>query len=93
MTDKKKDVGKNTQSEIIIYRTEDGNTKVDFKMKRFGLHKLNYVNYIKPVNPISVNILSIYLKRVSWRRIQLFGNSERLVLMARIIILLIIILT
>ena len=31
MTDKKKDVGKNTQSEIIIYRTEDGNTKVDVK--------------------------------------------------------------
>lgn len=33
MTDKKKDVGKNTQSEIIIYRTEDGNTKVDVKFQ------------------------------------------------------------
>ena len=31
MTHKKKDVGKNVQSEIIIYQTEDGNTKIDVK--------------------------------------------------------------
>ena len=28
-------------------------------MKRFGLHRLNYVSYIKPVNLISANTLSI----------------------------------
>ena len=78
MTDKKKDVGKNVQSEIIIYQ--------------IGLHRLNYVSYIKPVNPILASILNIYLKRENWRKIQLFGNSEQLVLMARIIILHIIIL-
>ena len=33
MTDKKKDVGKNVQSEIIIYQTEDGNTKIDVKFQ------------------------------------------------------------
>ena len=33
MTDKKKDVGKNDQSEIIIYQTEDGNSKIDVKFQ------------------------------------------------------------
>ena len=33
MTHKKKDVGKNVQSEIIIYQTEDGNTKIDVKFQ------------------------------------------------------------
>ena len=33
MTYKKKDVGKNAQSEIIIYQTEDGNTKIDVKFQ------------------------------------------------------------
>ena len=33
MTDKKKDIKTNTQSEIIIYQTEDGNTKIDVKFQ------------------------------------------------------------
>ena len=33
MTDKKKDFGKNVQSEIIIYQTEDGSTKIDVKFQ------------------------------------------------------------
>ena len=33
MTDKKKDVGKNVQSEIIIYKPEDGKTKIDVKFQ------------------------------------------------------------
>ena len=33
MADKEKDIKTNTQSEIIIYQTEDGNTKIDVKFE------------------------------------------------------------
>lgn len=33
MADKEKDVETNTQSEIIIYQTEDGSTKIDVKFE------------------------------------------------------------
>lgn len=36
-------------------------------------------------NPISVSILNIYLRKVNWMKVQLFGNSEQLVRMGRII--------
>ena len=54
-------------SEIIIYQTEDGDTKLtlNLKMRPFGLRRHNYVNFIKLVNLISVSILNTFLKRVS----------------------------
>ena len=38
------------------------------------------------VNLISVSISSIFLKRKNWMKSQLFGNSEQLQLMEKIII-------
>ncbi len=63
-------------SEIIVYQTDDGQTKIDvkFETQLFGLHRHNYVNFTKPVNLISVSISSIFLKRKNWMKKQLFGE-------------------
>ena len=65
---------------------------LSLKMRLFGLHRHNYVNSTKPVNPISVNILNTFLKKVNWKKLQLFGNSEQLLLTGKNIIQYIIIL-
>ena len=54
-------------------------------MKQFGLHSNNWQNCINPVSLMLVNILSISSKRENWMKSQLFGNSEQLLLMAKII--------
>ena len=71
-------------SEIIIYQTEDGYTKIDVKFED--------VSCIRQVNLISASISSIFLKRKNWMKSQLFGNSEQLQLMEKTIIQFIIIL-
>ena len=59
---------------------------LSLKMRPFGLHRHNYANYTKPVNPISASISNTFLKRENWKKIQLFGNSEQLLLMGKNII-------
>lgn len=73
-------------SEIIIYQTEDGYTKLTLNLKTrpFGLHRHNYVSCIRQVNLISASISSIFLKRKNWMKSQLFGNSEQLQLMEKL---------
>ena len=52
-------------SEIIIEQTEDEYKKLmlNLKMRPFGLRRRNCASFTKPVNLISVSILSIFLKR------------------------------
>ena len=59
---------------------------LSLKMRPFGLHKHNYANSTKLVNPISVSILNIFLKKANWKKLQLFGNSEQLLLTEKNII-------
>ena len=94
MMEDKKGGSDTVGSEIIIYQTEDGHTKLtlSLKMRPFGLHRRNYVNSTKPVNPISVSILNTFLKKANWKKLQLFGNSEQLLLTGKSIIQYIIIL-
>ena len=79
---KNKATSKIVESEIIIYQVDDGHTKLmlNLKMRLFGLHRHNYVNSTTPVNPILVSILNAFLKKANWKKIQLFGNSEQLLL-------------
>ena len=44
------------------------------------------LSYIKRVNLISVDISNTFLKRANWKKIQLFGNSEQLLLTGKNII-------
>jgi len=46
----------------------------------------------KPVNPISASISNTFLKKANWKNLQLFGNSEQLLLTGKNIIQSIIIL-
>ena len=59
---------------------------LSLKMRPFGLHRRNYVNSTKLVNPISVSILNTFLKKANWKKLQLFGNSEQLLLTGKSII-------
>lgn len=67
MADKEKDIKTNTQSEIIIYQTEDGSTKIDVKFEDETVWltqaQLCELYQTSKSNPISVSILNIYLKK------------------------------
>ena len=76
----KRDTSKNVESEIIIYQTEDGHTKIDvnLKMRLFGLHRHNYVNSIKRVNLISASISKHIFGESELEENSVVRNSEQL---------------
>lgn len=81
-------------SEIIIYQTEDGYTKIDVKFEdeTVWLTQAQLCElYQTSKSNISEHIKHI-LKRKNWMKSQLFGNSEQLQLMEKTIIQFIIIL-
>ena len=93
MTDKKKDVGKNVQSEIIIYQTEDGSTKIDVKFQdeTVWLTQAQLCElYQTSKSNISEHIKHIF-EEGELEEDSVVRKSEQLALMARIIILPIII--
>ena len=65
-------------SEIIIYQTDDGHTKIDVKFEdeTVWLTQAQLCELYQTSNPMSASILNIFLKRASWKKVQLFGNSE-----------------
>ena len=56
---------KTVKSSYIKRKMDIQKLTLNLKTRPFGLHRHNYVNSIKPVNLISANILSIFLKRKS----------------------------
>ena len=77
-------------SEIIIYQTEDGYTKIDVKFEDETVW-LTQAQLCELYQTSKSNI-SEHLKRKNWMKSQLFGNSEQLQLMEKTIIQFIIIL-
>ena len=55
------------ENEILIYQTEDGQTKIDVKFQdeTVWLTQAQLCELYKPVNLISVSILNISLKKAS----------------------------
>lgn len=55
------------QDEIIIYQTGDGKNKIDVKLegKTVWLTQAQLVELYQSRNPMSVNILSMFMKKVS----------------------------
>ena len=81
--------------EIIIYQTEDGHTKIDVKFEdeTVWLAQAQLCElYQTGKSNISEHIKHI-LTRANWKKLQLFGNSEQLLLTGKNIIQHIIILT
>lgn len=73
-------------SEIIIYQTEDGYTKIDVKFEdeTVWLTQAQLCElYQTSKSNISEHIKHI-LKRKNWMKSQLFGNSEQLQLMEKL---------
>lgn len=55
------------QGEIIIYQTNDGKNKIDVKLEgeTVRLTQAQLVELYQSRNPMSVNILSMFMKKVS----------------------------
>ena len=86
-------VGNDAYGEILIYQTDDGDTNIEVKMQdeTVWLTQQQLMQLYRCSNQISVNILSIYLMKANLIKIQLFGNSEQLRVMGKIIMSIIII--
>ena len=72
-------------SEIVIYQTEDGHTKIDVKFEDETVW-LTQTQLCELYQTSKSNIsehINTFLKRVSWKKSQLFGNSEQLRLMGK----------
>ena len=80
-------------SEIIIYQTEDGYTKIDVKFEDETVWLTQaQLCELYQTSKSNISVSSIFLKRKNWMKSQLFGNSEQLQLMEKTIIQFIIIL-
>jgi hypothetical protein len=60
-------------NQVEIYQTKDKQTHLEVKFEED----------FRPQSQISANTPNIYLKRVSWTKIKLFGNSEQFGLKAK----------
>ena len=76
------------ENEILIYQTEDGQTKIDVKLEdeTVWLTQAQLCElYQTSKSNISEHIKHIF-EEANWKKIQLFGNSEQLQLMEKTII-------
>ena len=86
MVDEKKNPMDAGQGEIVIYQSENGDTRIDVRFvdetvwltqqqmaELFQSSRTNIVEHIQ-------HIYSTYTKRANWTRVQPVGNSDRFVL-------------
>ena len=75
----------NNQGEIVIYQTDDGDTKIDVRFvdETVWLRQAQLCELYQTSKSNVSEHIKIFLKRASLKKIQLFGNSEQFKMKAR----------
>lgn len=77
----------NNQGKIVIYQTDDGDTKIDVRFvdETVWLTQAQLCELYQTSKSNVSEHIKIFLKRASLKKIQLFGNSEQLRVTVKII--------
>lgn len=67
------------QGEIVIYQTDNGDTKIDVRFvdESVWLTQQQMAELFNPQEPISWSIFSTSMKKANWTRHQPVGNSDK----------------